>query len=52
MEISTGQSVDLAKCGVESGPKYTHNWMSLIADRIERDRSHPCVVIRGFQYNE
>jgi hypothetical protein len=39
--------VDFAKYGVETDARYAGQWLSLIADEMERDRSHPSVVIWG-----
>jgi len=39
--------VDDAKYGAESDPQFAGQWMGLIADLMERDRSHPSVIIWG-----
>jgi hypothetical protein len=39
--------VDFAKYGAESDPKYSAEWLGLIAELMERDRSHPSVVMWG-----
>ncbi len=39
--------VDFAKYGAESDPQYAWQWKSLMADLIERDYSHPSVIMWG-----
>lgn len=39
--------VDFAKYGVESDPQFKHQWMSLISDLMERDYSHPSIIMWG-----
>jgi hypothetical protein len=39
--------VDFAKYGPESDPQCAEQWLSLISDEMERDGSHPSVVIWG-----
>ena len=39
--------VDFAKYGPEIDPKYAYQWLSLISDLMERDYSHPSVVMWG-----
>lgn len=39
--------IDFALNGVQDDPQYASQYLSLISDLIERDRSHPSVVIWG-----
>jgi hypothetical protein len=39
--------VDFAKYGPEIDPQYAYQWLSLTSDLMERDYSHPCVVMWG-----
>lgn len=39
--------IDFALNGVESDPRFLNQYLSLTADLIERDRSHPSVIIWG-----
>jgi len=39
--------VDFAKNGAESDSLYSYQWLSLISDLIERDKSHPSVIMWG-----
>ncbi len=47
MYVLDENPVDFAKYGPESDPECTHQWLNLIADQLERDRSHPCVIMWG-----
>lgn len=39
--------VDFAKYGAESLPEYAYQWLSFVSELMERDFSHPCVVMWG-----
>ena len=40
-------AVDFAKFGAEVDSAYAYQWVNLIAEKIERDFNHPCVVMWG-----
>ena len=40
-------AVNTSKYGPESDPQFAGQWLSLISDLMERDRSHPSVIIWG-----
>jgi hypothetical protein len=39
--------IDFAKNGVQDDPKFTYQYMDLIADLVERDRTHPSIIMWG-----
>ena len=40
-------AVDFAKFGAELDTTFAYQWVNLIAEKIERDFNHPCVVMWG-----
>lgn len=47
MYVLDENPVNFVKYGAQSDPQYAYQWLSLISDLIERDYSHPSVIMWG-----